>query len=80
MNTYCRRALNQLKLALTTTVEIMDTLEESDLGNRPLPKQAFHRGIAGAHRADLQSRPVDCRRSDKGRDGSVSTPLFLTGV
>ena len=39
MNTYCRSALNQLKLALTTTVEIMDTLDETDLGNRPSPNK-----------------------------------------
>ncbi|MBA9027288.1 DinB family protein [Peribacillus huizhouensis] len=35
MNTYCINALNQIKIALTKTVEIMDTLDETDLDYRP---------------------------------------------
>jgi uncharacterized damage-inducible protein DinB len=37
MNTYCESALNQISVALTTTVEMIDQLEESDLLKRPTP-------------------------------------------
>jgi len=35
MNTYCKSSLNQIKIALTTTIEIMEKLDESDLLKRP---------------------------------------------
>lgn len=39
MNTYCQRALNQIKVAITTIVEMIDQLEESDLQKRPTPNK-----------------------------------------
>ncbi len=39
MNTYCKSALNQIKVALTTTIEIIDKLEELDLQKRPSPNK-----------------------------------------
>lgn len=35
MNTYCKSALHQIKIALTTTAGILDNLEEADLLKRP---------------------------------------------
>ena len=35
MSTYCKSALNQIKIALTKTIEIMEKLGESDLLKRP---------------------------------------------
>ncbi|WP_025027838.1 DinB family protein [Caldalkalibacillus mannanilyticus] len=35
MNIYCRSALNQIKIALAKTIEIIDKLEESDLQKKP---------------------------------------------
>ncbi|HYK72921.1 MAG TPA: DinB family protein [Pseudoneobacillus sp.] len=37
MNSYCKSALNQIKIALTKTSEIIEQLEESDLQKRPSP-------------------------------------------
>lgn len=35
MNKYCQNVLHQIKFALTTTLQMIDTLEEADLGVRP---------------------------------------------
>ncbi|KQL18208.1 DinB family protein [Cytobacillus solani] len=35
MSTYCKSALNQIKIALKATAEIIDKLEEADLQKRP---------------------------------------------
>ena len=35
MNTYCQSALNQIKVAVMTIIEMIDKLEESDLQKRP---------------------------------------------
>ncbi|HYK74334.1 MAG TPA: DinB family protein, partial [Pseudoneobacillus sp.] len=37
MNLYCKSALNQIKIALTKTNEIMNQLEIADLQKRPSP-------------------------------------------
>lgn len=39
MNTYCKSALNQIRIALTSTSEIIDKLEEIDLQKRPAPNK-----------------------------------------
>lgn len=39
MNTYCQHALHQIKVAVTTVVEMIDKLEESDLQKRPTPNK-----------------------------------------
>jgi hypothetical protein len=35
MNNYCKSALNQIKISLTKTIEIIDKLDERDLLKRP---------------------------------------------
>lgn len=35
MSSYCKSALNQIKIALTTTAKIIDKLEDADLQKRP---------------------------------------------
>jgi hypothetical protein len=35
MNNYCKSALNQIKISLTKTIEIIDKLDERDLLRRP---------------------------------------------
>lgn len=39
MNKYCKSALHQIKVAVTTIVEIIEKLEESDLLKRPTPNK-----------------------------------------
>ncbi|MFC4323243.1 DinB family protein [Litchfieldia salsa] len=39
MNTYCKSALNQIKVAITTTIKIIDKIEELDLQKRPFPNK-----------------------------------------
>lgn len=39
MNTYCKSTLNQIKIALTTTTQIIDQLAEKDLQKRPSPNK-----------------------------------------
>ncbi|MGN7395763.1 DinB family protein [Peribacillus frigoritolerans] len=41
MNTYCNSALNQIKVAVKTIVEMMEKLEENDLQKRPTPNKHF---------------------------------------
>ena len=35
MNLYCKSAINQIKIAITTIIEIIDKLEETDFKKRP---------------------------------------------
>ncbi|MBD3107940.1 DinB family protein [Bacillus sp. AGMB 02131] len=35
MNKYCRNTLHQIQVAVTTLIEVMDTLEKEDLHKRP---------------------------------------------
>ncbi|WP_019380482.1 DinB family protein [Cytobacillus oceanisediminis] len=57
MNPYCKSALNQLKIALTKTIEIMEKLDESDLLKRPSSNKhsigELLEHIANICRADL---------------------------
>ncbi|MFY0804718.1 DinB family protein [Peribacillus frigoritolerans] len=39
MNTYCKSALNQIKVAVRTIVEMIEKLEENDLQKRPTPNK-----------------------------------------
>jgi len=39
MNTYCQSAFNQINVAITTIIKIMDKLEEGDLQKRPSPNK-----------------------------------------
>ena len=39
MNPYCQSALHQIKIAVSTIIEMIDKLEESDLPKRPTPNK-----------------------------------------
>ncbi|MGE6614224.1 DinB family protein [Peribacillus sp. NPDC076916] len=39
MNTYCKSALHQIKVAVTTIVEMIEKLAENDLQKRPTPNK-----------------------------------------
>ena len=39
MNKYCKSALHQIKVAVTTIVEMIEKLEENDLQKRPTPSK-----------------------------------------
>jgi len=57
MNTYCYSALNQIKIALMKTIEIMEKLDETDLQKRPSPDKhsigELLEHLASICRADL---------------------------
>nr|WP_322788047.1 hypothetical protein [Psychrobacillus psychrotolerans] len=39
MNKYCKSALHQIKVAVTTIIEMIEKLEENDLQKRPTPSK-----------------------------------------